>query len=194
MWTAIRAMFAPKPPSLETVHQPPAEFGLAMAPVWVLEWAGWVRPHGGGYRGRLSLWDGSAPVLATVESPMSRSRPVCSRLVQLSEPAVGRLRTVLRDAFPEQLLSVPERCRDGFPFEVIVHRREPYQGVRARCNVGDGLDGIQPWTGNRSWSELAEVAAEMGRPLAPVFRLGFVLLELSLTSMQGETSTEAALP
>jgi hypothetical protein len=104
-----------------------------------------------------------------------------------------RVWSVLRGAFPTRLLSVPAACLDGFPFEVTVHCREPYRGVRARCNLGDGLELIRAWTRpGRSWGELAGAVGEAGRPLAPVFRLGFVLFEMSVASARD--SAEPAAP
>jgi len=175
MWGLLRSLFAATPPHPESVSEPPAEFGVMAAPDWMLEWTGWVRPYGGGYRGRLSLWEEAGPVSLQVEYPVSRTRSAGPRSVRLSESAERRLRSVLRDAFPEE-------CFDGFPFEVTVHRREPYRGVRARCNLGDALELIRPWGGppGQSWVEQMDAVVEAGRTLAPVFRLGFVLFEVSV--------------
>lgn len=148
------------------------------------EWQGWLLPHGGSYSGRLPLWEKIACSTAAVVYPLSQTRSPQPIQVTLIESLSLRLWSVLREAFPERLLSVPEGCRDGLPFELVVTRRKPYRGVRARCNLGDVLSLIQPGEDQviRSWSDWAESQVSAGRAIAPVFRLGLLLLDLSLDS------------
>jgi hypothetical protein len=179
MWQLLRALFTATPPAPEYIHEQPAEFGLASAPDWVLEWTGWALPHGGGYRGRLALQENERPATAQVERPISRTKPTVPRAITLPELIEDCLRAILRETFPAHLLSVREECRDGFPLEVTVHHREPYQGVRAGCNLGDAFEVIRGAdTQTQSWSARVADTVE-GKPLAPVFRIGFLLFELS---------------
>jgi hypothetical protein len=186
MWGILRSLFARKPPLPEDVRAPPPEFARADAPDWLLAWGGWMLPHGGGYEGRLPLRERDAQPTAEVAYPVRRGRPPHTRAVELSGPAAERLWAVLRGAFPEGLLSVSAQCCDGLPFEGADYRREPYRGVRARCNLGDGLDLLRPGPGTagRPPSELVESEARAGRPIPPVFRLGFLLLELSVAGVE----------
>ncbi len=185
MWRFLRTLFGATPPGPKRVHKPPAEFGQAAAPDWLLEWKGAVLPHGGSFRGRLLLREG-VPPLAQVEYPVSRTRPAPPREVPLSTTAETRLRLVLLEAFPERLLSVEEGCRDGIPIAVVVHRQEPHQGVRAWCNLCDALGLIEQGHSSqaRSFAELIDRAFEPGRTLAPVYRLGLVLFEASIVDSQ----------
>jgi hypothetical protein len=184
MWRWLRSLFAPGPSRPELVHAPPDEFARSEPPAWLLEWKGSCLPGpGGGYQGRLSLWEEPLRAIAEVSYPLSHTRPAQPqrRKVEFSDPAARRLWSVLREAFPDRLLSIPEECYDGLPFEVVVHRREPYLGVRARCNLGDAFFLIQPpeRLADHPMSELMESERRAERPLAAIFQLGFLLQELS---------------
>jgi hypothetical protein len=102
--------------------------------------------------------------------------------VPLADNTVSRLRGLLREVFPERLLSVPQRCIDGLPFEVTVQRRNPALEVRARCNLGDGLGLLRERvsSADRSWIEWADCAAAAGQPLPPVYLVGFLLISVSI--------------
>lgn len=193
MWRLLRTLFAAAPSSPtrpEYVHEPPTEFGLAAPPQWVLVWTGWVLPNGRSYRGRLALWEEAGRQSAQVEHPVSRTQPVQLKSVAVPKHAEAHLRSLLRDAFLDGLVSIPEESIDGFPLEVTIHHRDPYQGIRARCNLGDALCAFQT-SGGRPGPTLAEMACAVAeKGLAPLFQLGFLLLELSLAgaSESGEVA------
>lgn len=179
MWHWLREFVFWPPPRPEVVSAAVAEFAESPAPAWVLEWTGDLLPGGGTYRGRLPCRE-AGPATASVVYPVRRRIETPPRGVDVDDVAAARLRAVLREAFPDGLLSVAPQCRDGLPIEVTVHRREPALSVRARCNLGDGF-GFIPVVESLPWSERAALAVERGVAVPAVFRLGFILLEWSLT-------------
>lgn len=150
---------------------------------WLLEWTGWLLPHGGGYRGRLDLRE-AGPATAEVVYPVLRKVDTPARAVPLTDGAAGRLRAALREAFPSGLIDEPCRCKDGFPFELSVRHVASDRGVQVRCNLGDGFDhvGLAEGDLDRPWSERVEQAVARGEKVPAVFRIGIVLLEVSLST------------
>jgi len=149
---------------------------------WLLEWTGWVLPHGGGYRGRLALGE-AGPATAEVVYPVLREGDMPARAVPLTDVAAGRLRAALGEAFPSGLFDEPWRCKDGFPFELTVRHAASGRCAQVRCNLGDGFGyvGLAEGDLDRPWLERAERAVARGQKVPAVFRIGFVLLEVSVT-------------
>ncbi len=154
---------------------PPVEFDGPDPPDWLVEWEGSILPRGGGFRGRLPLWDRPGPAEAQVAYPTSRRRATPPAPVTLSAELAGLLRSWLAASFPDGLTSRKWECMDGLPIEIVVYRREPSCVVRVRCNLGDALGLLPPGSHDRVAARVAE-AVTAGVEIAPVYRIGFLLL------------------
>lgn len=186
MWEWLASFFPEAPPQPEVVRTPPEEFACAEPPVWLVEWEGKLLPRGPSFQGRLPLWNQMDRPIAEIVYPLSRTRPVERRTVELSEAGAGRLWVVLIEEFPSRLLSHPPGGTDGFPFMVVVHRREPCLGIRARCDLLDGLTLLQkqPEGVALSITKWEETKGNGGQPIPAVLRLGLLLLDVSFPSFQ----------
>lgn len=146
MWRFIRSLFRsalrPLPAKPEEIHEPPEEFARVTAPDWFLKWTGHLLPHGGGFRGCLGIWESDLKGIGICEYPLSRNKPTPPKDLFLDASAVPALLDVLRESFPDRLVSVPPGVIDGIPFELVAHRRQPYRGIRACCNVAEGLEPV----------------------------------------------------
>jgi hypothetical protein len=171
MWRFVRSLFQfpfyrHMPVKPEDVHEPPVEFSRESPPDWFLKWTGHLLPHGSGFRGHVGLWESDLKGIGQGEYPVSRSRPSSPKDLFLEAAIVALLLELLRQSFPDRLVSVPAGVIDGIPFELAVHRRQPYRGIRTCCNLSEGLEPVS--------SQLA------GKPLPAVFLLGVPLLEATI--------------
>jgi hypothetical protein len=192
--------FYRKPPARpEEVPEPPEEFAREPAADWVLDWCGALLPHGGCYQGRLAVREATATAAGQVEYPLSHSRPVGPRQLVLEPSDVTYLLDVLRQSFSDTLASVQAHGSDGIPFELVVYRREPYRGIRVRCNLWDemwllsGSPRPSPPPVPIFVSAGKHLAKLMGfrvqdqpadKPPAPIFLLGKVLFAKTLVASQ----------
>jgi hypothetical protein len=184
VWAWLRSLLtlpSPPPPHPELIPVAPADVASRLTADWLLEWNGCLLPYGPGYRGSLLLWDSGTAPAATIESPVSRINPVPLRPVPLPEKTEHLLRSILHEAFPERLLNRPPFCNDGLPFEIVVYRRASYLGVRASCNLAEAMSEVREGDPPPPWclADYAE-ATVAGQPLAPLFRVGFLLASLSI--------------
>jgi hypothetical protein len=121
----------------EAILQTPAEFGDEPAPDWVICWHLRLLPGGGSYRGRLLFWEETRTASFRVETPVGRQRLPVVTEGSVPDEAVEVLREILRTSFPDALARIPWQCRDGIPVDLVIHRRQPFQGAETFCNLCD---------------------------------------------------------
>ncbi len=181
MWKFLRELFREQPPpSPERLAEPPEEFLGVDPPDWVINWTLHILPGGIRHQGGLTLWETSSRMTGGIHTAV-RSGPE-SPTVEFKVPAAAAsmIWNVLRNGSPENLTYVNSDLRDGCPMILAVYRREPYLGVRVRCNVSDTLvAGLELVPEFSRMTDIPPVCEAAGRPFPPTLLLGCALFDLT---------------